>query len=280
MVGAQRAGTTWLDDALRRHARIYLPERRKEIHYFDRHFARGPEWYARFFPDTDAAAAFDAVGEITPRYLYDPDVPKRVRALLPHVRLVAILRDPVERCRSHHGLAVRDAGERRDLASYLAANPEVIERGLYAVQLQRYLDHFPREQLLVLIHERVLADPAAAACELAGFLGVAPDELRLDVADRARDNRSYRPRFARARALALRLTQWLTDHDADGWVRRAQRAGAGRWFGEKTTPLPPMPAELRRALRERYANDRRSLEAMLATRLTEWDRLEIAPELG
>lgn len=254
---------------MRRHPRVYLPERRKEVHFFDLHHARGPGWYAGFFPDGDAARRYGAIGEVTPSYLFDPAVPARVGALLPDARLIAILRDPVERCRSHHGLAVRDAAEGRPLDAYLEANPEVIERGFYGRQLARFLARFPRERVLVLIHERAVRDPAATARSLASFLGVdaaafmgAPPPGRL--------NASYRPRFPRLRAAAVRLSVALRDADRDRWVALARRLGAARWFGTRPEPLPAVPAELRHRLEGLYAADRRQLEGLLGFELAEW----------
>ena len=66
VVGAQRAGTTWLDAILRQHPEIYLPVKRKEIHFFDKNFSKGETWYSGFFPDDSAASDYKAIGEITP----------------------------------------------------------------------------------------------------------------------------------------------------------------------------------------------------------------------
>lgn len=98
IVGAMRCGTTFLAHCLGAHPDIYIP-RAKEIHYFDVHFEKGPEWYKRKF---SGAKKEHAVGEATQSYMYLDYVPPRIASLLPDARLIAILRNPVDRAYSHY----------------------------------------------------------------------------------------------------------------------------------------------------------------------------------
>lgn len=213
VLGAQRAGTTWLDRELRSHPQVYLPTRRKEVHFFDRYHDRGATWYRSFFPPENAAHDFRAIGEITPRYLFDPEAPARIHTMLPNARFVAILRDPVERAYSQYGLAVRDAAEHRPFAEYLKVNPEILERGFYSQQLERYRALFPSDRLLVLIFERAVPDPSNARRQLAEFLEIDPAGFTSGPALVA--NPSYRPRFPRLRAMAVRSSDRLQAMDLD-----------------------------------------------------------------
>ena len=95
-IGAQRAGTTWLYDLLASHPEVYVPSRRKEVHYFDWYYDRGLSWYTRFFPPQGEVARYRAVGEVTPDYLYDSTCPKHISETLPSVKLIAILCNPVD----------------------------------------------------------------------------------------------------------------------------------------------------------------------------------------
>ena len=110
VIGAQRSGTTWLDTALRAHPQVYLPERRKEIHYFDEHYSRGAEWYREFFSAAAARPGLKAIGEVTPRYLFDPLVPQRIAGDFPSMRLIAILRNPADRAYSQFCMYVGRKG--------------------------------------------------------------------------------------------------------------------------------------------------------------------------
>ncbi len=194
IIGAQRAATTSLFTNIRRHPEVIGPRSAdtsvawwKELHFFDENFWRGTDWYRAFFPLEVRRRTLRrlgrelACGEATPYYLFHPAVPERVKETLPDVRLIALLRNPVERAYSHYQLMrltgreklsfaeaidaeerrVRGAGEEllRDMPSarkqgnrrhHEHRHRAYVGRGLYAEQLERWFEHFPREQLLVL----------------------------------------------------------------------------------------------------------------------------------
>jgi Sulfotransferase domain len=198
ILGAQKAGTTALYAYLREHPEVTGPAW-KEVSFFDRHYVRGLRWYRGNFPLRGRRAA--AVGEASPSYLFHPLAPERVRAALPDVRLVALLRNPVERAHSQyqHEVALgreslpfddalaaeqaRLAGEVERLTSdpgYFSHawwDHTYAARGLYAEQLERWLTLFPREQLLVLFTDELAADPAGSYKRVLDFLGVGGHEL-------------------------------------------------------------------------------------------------------
>ena len=239
VLGAQRAGTTWLDRHLRAHPDVYLPERRKELHYFDACYDRGPEWYASFFPSEAEAARYRAIGEITPKYLYDPVVPERIRRDLPDCRMIAILRNPVDRAYSQYALAVRDDGEHGSFEDFVARNPDTIERGFYARQLVRYFGQFPRDRFLVLLFESVMCDADAALGRVADFLGIDARDFPAS-AHGKKVNESYRPRHPRARAAARKVGEFLRGHDLDWCVNVARDLGAG--VPRAVRLVDPLPA--------------------------------------
>jgi hypothetical protein len=203
ILGAQKSGTTTLYAQLATHAAV-MPALRKEVHYFDA--SRRPiEWYRAFFPRRRAVEARERVvgaavtGEATPFYLFHPGAPARLRAAVPHARLVVVLRDPVERAVSGYHHAVRMGDERRSIDVALdPANveelPEALEwyddpacparlrghlaRGRYAEQLERWFAALPREQVLVLeTHE--LARGVALGRTL-DFLGLSRTTVDLE----------------------------------------------------------------------------------------------------
>jgi hypothetical protein len=267
VIGAQRAGTTWLDRHLRAHPAVYLPERRKELHFFDRYYERGPEWYGSFFPSVTESARYRAIGEITPMYLFDPATPERVRRDLPDCRLIAILRNPVDRAYSQYALAVRDVGETAPFEEFLEANPDAIERGFYARQLGRYFERFPRDRLLVLMFESVMGDPVPALRRVADFLDIDPDAFR-DVSSE-KVNASYQPRHPRLRAAVRKMGEALRELNLDWCVNAAKEIGVPHMFGNEG-PLPPLPEETRRRLTLRFEADVEELERMLGTDLSGW----------
>lgn len=211
IIGAQRAGTTALFHYLRRHPDIAGPRGvdktvswSKELHFFDLRFHDGLDWYRSFFPLQAYRSLVRMLGrdvvacEGTPSYLFHPAAPERVAATLPEARLIALLRDPVERAYSHYQLMRRTrmeklsfeealaaeegrlAGEREQVLSdpYFRArhhrDHSYVARGLYAEQLERWLAYFPREQLLVLRAEDFRARPAEVFADVLAFIGVHP----------------------------------------------------------------------------------------------------------
>ena len=125
IIGTQRGGTTSLYEYLCRHPQV-SPATEKEIHYFDFQTARGPAWYRAHFPWRFPRTRI--TGEASPFYLFHPRVPRLVRDLLPAVRLIVLLRDPVERAHSHFRLQKRAGIER--LATFeeaLEAEPARLE---------------------------------------------------------------------------------------------------------------------------------------------------------
>jgi len=177
VIGAQKAGTSSLYGQLAAHPCV-VPAIRKEVHFFDRPPAPLSHYRAWFPPratlDAVAARTGPAItGEATPFYMVHPFVPERLRTAVPEVRLIAVLRDPVARAVSGYHHAVRMGDEDRPIEVALdPANAEAapaaagaawydsaqcpvrrrgyLVRGRYAEQLDRWLAHFPREQLLVL----------------------------------------------------------------------------------------------------------------------------------
>ena len=96
-IGTQKGGTTSLHQWLSHHPQVYLPEC-KEVHYFDLNYNESQNWYKRHFEN---AKRSQKCGEITPFYLFHPSSAKRIKQTIPEIKLIVLLRDPVERVISH-----------------------------------------------------------------------------------------------------------------------------------------------------------------------------------
>lgn len=194
ILGCQKGGTTTLYDLLCRHPRV-LAARSKEVQYFSLHHGRGPEWYRSFFPDQEGSVT----GEASPYYLFHPLAARRIAEEYPDVRLIVLLRDPVERTLSQYFHSRRLGLEPLDLTAALLAESdrlagaeEVLARGdahdghrehsyvsrsRYDLQLRRFADHFPTEQLLVLRSEDLFASPELVCTVAWRHLGLPPTPL-------------------------------------------------------------------------------------------------------
>ncbi|MBU0638918.1 MAG: sulfotransferase domain-containing protein, partial [Planctomycetes bacterium] len=130
IIGAQKAGTTSLHRYLCRHPNVLGPWS-KEVHYFDIQYDKGTTWYRTHFPSWPYKCLKDIrrgrrslAFETSPYYLFHPCVPERVHKLLPNVKLIAILRDPVGRAYSHYHHELRLGYETLPLEEALAKEEE------------------------------------------------------------------------------------------------------------------------------------------------------------
>jgi Sulfotransferase domain. len=188
--GAPRSGTTWLYQVLAGHPEIYMARpARPEPKFFlvDELYEKGLDHYAQWF---SGAHAGQTTGEKSTNYLESGVAARRIRADLPSVKLIFVLRDPVERAYSNYlwsrmnGLEAEEFGvalaletkRERNLSPALRyARPfSYYARGLYADLLQPYLTLFPRGQLLVLRFEDISSDPESLVETVSDFLGVKP----------------------------------------------------------------------------------------------------------
>lgn len=268
IIGAQKAGTTWLRAGLRRHPKVFMPDR--EVHFFnkDANYERGPRWYARQFR---GAGATDRVGEKTPNYLWTnvpdtgSDTPPhtRIASTLPNIRLIALLRDPVDRAISayNHHLCRGRFPPHVSMEHILFGDHQSLGRrhglltmGHYDEHLRDYLEVFNRDQLLVLIFEEHVVEAPAEGLERAcRFLDLDPTEIP-DETQSARHVHS----FTKPRAY---LNYWL---QAPLPLTRPVDFFFSPW---KRSPSP----ETRARLRDHYAPHQERLYDLLGRRVESWD---------
>jgi hypothetical protein len=185
--GTQKGGTTALHTYLRGHPEICVPDI-KEAHFFDKeeHFASRRPDYSRYHDLFRPQPSHRILGETTPIYMYWHDAPRRIWEYNPRIRLVVLLRNPVERAFSHWNME-RAMGRDR-LSFWEAITTEVercrgelpfqhrifsyIDRGYYSEQLRRIWRYFPKSSVLVLRSEQLNRDPDESLRTICDFLGV------------------------------------------------------------------------------------------------------------
>jgi len=196
-IGAMRSGTSWLGKQLKQHPGIWTSSP-KELHFFDRHFTDSPQAYARHFSDAPEEAT---LGEITPAYaILNKEKIATARAWMPEIKLLFIMRDPVERAWSHarkdfpqfRNKPVEEA-EIDELREFMAS-PQVARRGDYLACLQDWLTHFDASQLWCAFLEDAATDPVPMLRELFVFLGVDPEQgIDLHLASQPQNTRPQAP---------------------------------------------------------------------------------------
>jgi hypothetical protein len=183
IIGAAKCGTSSLYEYVRAHPDVFMPPQ-KELQYFCGPFTDEPwlastldlgqEWYESNFAGAGDAIA---IGEASTHYTLHPHstgTAARMAATIPDARLVYIMRDPIERARSHYVHWVRLEHERRSVDVALRTRSIYLDCSRYAMQIEQYLEHFPREQLLLLRSEELRADRAAVLRRVFEFIGVDP----------------------------------------------------------------------------------------------------------
>ena len=192
VIGASKSGTTSLFEYLRRHPQIFIPPE-KEAPFFadERLYGQGLDWYlSEFFSAAPADARW---GTVSPQYLEDAHrSADRIAHNLPEVRLVVILRDPIERAYSAYRMRVMKGREQRSFDEVVVeqTKPEALERSRdlpwspqitthtylvtseYARQLQPFREHFAKDQFCLLLTEDLDSDPGGTLASLHDFLGV------------------------------------------------------------------------------------------------------------
>ena len=196
VIGAQRCGTTSLFNYLSAHPDI-TPSLGKEVHFFTLHWHHGTTWYRAHFPScSNQTTTFEA----TPYYLFHPHAPWRAAQVVPHARMIVVLRDPIARAVSHYRHNVALGTERLSFADAIAAEADrtaaelqrmhdepgyesvavqrysYVGRGRYAEQLERWFSAFPPERFLLLRTEDLQRDTAEVVRRTLEFLGLRPWE--------------------------------------------------------------------------------------------------------
>jgi hypothetical protein len=240
IIGAQKAGTTSLFEYMRHHPEVHLPPE-KEVAFFaaDDVYHRGFEWYkARVTGNAPLGAVCGSacVGDMTgtplrdiPADAWDPAmsphaerledvIPRRIGEVLPRVKLLSVLRDPIERALSHYRMAVLNGLE---LESFDAAIARLLEpscmqharavaaghngyiaRGEYGRILAGFLRVFPRDQMMVIFSSDLERNPGSLLPSVFSFIGAAPDFVPDNLGKR------YRTAATHQRIPGLNINRW------------------------------------------------------------------------
>ncbi|HEX8419260.1 MAG TPA: sulfotransferase [Sphingomonas sp.] len=262
VIGAVKGATTWIAHQLRQHPQLWLPD--AEPHYFSTRYEHGLDWYAGLF---DAAPAGRIVGEKSADYLASPDAPARIAAVLPKVRLIAQLRDPVERAYSDYCMLFRRGEVDGDLRRYLlrpdGAGARFLDGGRYADHLDRWFANFPRSAVKVLLYDDVCSDPETVIHEVCTHIGVETHLAPAELASRRNDSRAEPLPLPLRRALKP-IRPMIEPLRNIAWLGRARAALA------KPVAYPPLTEEIRAMLRAYYRDDIGRLETLIDRDLSAW----------
>jgi len=243
-IGTMKGGTSSLHEYLNQHPHMRLSAT-KEVHFFDYNYEKGVNWYRAHFPTHSARArlkrntgAYLVTGESSPSYLAAPEVPARVHDLLPEVKLIIVLRHPVDRAYSHYYYRKNAGRESESFETVVEKDLQFLgegwtpligdengkdgrtprelrrmrlsylSRGFYAEQLEMWMKVFPRERFLILNAKALSAEPSTTLRRTHEFLGAEPYDLE----EYPRYNRgSYNTKMSPA--LRTKLVDFFAPHN-------------------------------------------------------------------
>jgi hypothetical protein len=268
IIGAAKSGSTWLVKALIDHPDVFIPQ--SEIHYFSREFDEETGLSSDYLARFDQARLGQMIGENSNSYLTEPEVASRVSRCLPKVRLLALLRNPIERAYSGYCMQYKLGHTGPDIDKYFEAGEERARRtlrvGLYYQALMRYTAFFPRQQLFVGLFDDIVHRPEVLFDQVCEFLEIGKPL--------GHQNLREKVNAASAPTVPPRLKRWLVRFPPtramvhrfhqSSWYRRVRPLLA------KRTDYPRMSDALRERLIEYYINDIESLSKWLGRDLSHW----------
>lgn len=299
IVGAQKAGTTALYYALSKHPQVFMSAVKEPAYFVAEdamrnaagpgdeagHLVTSLEAYEELFAGSGSA---DVRGESSTSYLYDPDAPRRIKDQLPDVRLIAILRNPVDRAYSNFLHLVRDGREPiQDFRAALAREEQrraegwslswrYLDKGYYGAQVERYLAQFGPEQFRCYLYEDYNDDPDSTIRDIYRFLGVDDTfdqdlSLRLNVGGLPKSKslqwvarRAVPPPQDPNNTRARRL-RWLIDALPDRLRGRLLKAQSSN-----LSSPPSLPSDLRAELLESYREDAELVRRLTGLDVSRW----------
>ena len=195
IIGSQKSGTTSLENYISQHPQV-LPAVKKETHFWYRDFDKGIDWYLAHFPPIPKSLNY-LTGEATPNYLENWQSASRIKEAFPNIKLLLIIRNPIDRAFSQYNHWIRLRWENRSFEVAIKSEIEILEqtpdnpvgdkkywnqtgnyigRGIYLEFIKKWLEIFPREQLLILRGEDLYQEPSSTMKEVFEFLGLPENE--------------------------------------------------------------------------------------------------------
>jgi hypothetical protein len=276
VIGAMNAGTTSLYRYLSAHPQVFMCDP-KEPEFFasEEKFEGKREWYERLF---DPAGGVPALGEGSVVYSMYPvfdGVPERIASLLPDVRLIYLVRDPIERMRTQYlqyrypkRIEYEFERERKPFHEALLTSPLYVNSSRYALQIEQYLKYFGPEQFLIIKSEDLRHARARTIQRILEFLGVDSiweSPVLNQEFHRSADRRVPRPMIRRLRNLPgySGMTQLIPP----GWKRFTRSVSIQQIDPDKAAP---MDNDLRRQLVGLLRDDVKKLRAYIGDDFDGW----------
>lgn len=272
IIGAAKAGTTTLYHALTLHPQVFMPELKEPCFFSDEEkWSLGMGWYRSLFQNASPDQVCGEASTNYTRWPHSADAAARIADHCSHVKLIYMLRHPVERAYSHYGHRMRK-GVSMTFEEALQVRGEYLDCSRYMTQIERYLRFFERERFHFVLLEDLQHRPGEVVASCVRFLGLPEMPLRqVPVANTRSDFVAHR----RSTALFSRIKGVACGRLLARCIPRPLRRAAyhavvdaHRLFARD--PLPPMRPETRTQLLELFAAENARLEHFLGRSLPAW----------
>lgn len=266
-VGPARTGTTWLHEVLKGHVGLPLV---KETQFFKRYYEKGLDWYAPHFAQCPPDLP---MGEICPSYFNSVESRERIHNDLPDCRIICSLRDPVERLYSHYRHIRPLSGINVDFEKALKEYPELLDGSCYGTHLEKWMNLFGKQNVLVLFYEDMKLNPQAYIDSVCAFLEIPQIDLTTSGIAKKKVNMVEGARAPRSRRLALlsgKVTAWLKSNRMDALLHFWRRSGISEFLIGGGEEYGPLSHETEKSLRAYYRPEIEKLESLTGRDLLSW----------
>jgi len=265
VVGAAKAGTSWLDAALREHAATAMPIF-KETNFFSREYDRGIEWYHSLYPTRIGMGC-----DVSPSYLSAKEAPARIKSYNDDAKLVVILRNPVERAISQYNTIVRGGRSGLSWEEIMSPDGKVLQDGCYFKWVTNYSRVFDDQNFLVMFFEDLKKRPDDLLRSMYKFVGL--DYLEPGVLRSTVNEARGVPKYPRLYRILVRVTsKAMTSRLLNPVARKLTSSRLARSFHRinDSGMRPSIPEHAKDELLEYYRSDVELLSRYTGRDLSHW----------
>jgi len=275
LVGATKAGTTWIYESLKCHPDVLLSDV-KEVHFFSTEFHRGVDWYHDFFTGHNNEKI---VGDICGSYLSNNRVSaQRIFKYNHRAKILFNLRNPIDRAYSNYCMNLRsDNNITRNIEEYIRPGTGIVDYGLYFYHMKDFLEYFLSNQLKIMFFEDLENDPYKFLMEIYDFLEISRDHTPIFL-DKKTNIRKPLLKFKKVNNIILVfLNQLLKYKPVQRSLASVQTSVLSRIYHSlrPSEDYPVLTGEMKKLIAEYYREDVSKLSKLVNRDLSYWLEVDL-----
>jgi hypothetical protein len=268
IIGAMKSGTTSVYGHLKEHPDVFMPAHKEPEFFSDETvWKKGVSWYESLF---NGRSTEKAVGEASTGYAKYPAFPyaaERIAKLLPDVKLIYVIRSPIERIYSHYVHNYYAGREMRNLNEAVLEDEHYIQVSRYYMQIEHYLKYFPRENLKVVILDDLKTEPLAVMQDIYQFLGVDSSFIPKTINEKKHQSKNKQ---GRENSLMKKIKKLPFYHSISSRLSEQTKSWLNPFLRKYVQVPEKLSGETRERLVEKLKQDVEQLSEYLVRDLTVW----------